>query len=337
MHNILLGRPAESELPQFVTGIMAHPESAWTVNVTVPNNPVMYGPLSGTTFPVMTYITFPARPEAGQKDYGFPYQDSSGGIFENMLAPGKSPVFANPKTRYPLILFAHGSSSHALYGVDHAQDVARHGYVVASIFYGDDRHMASGGNFINAAYLRPLVSQAVIDSLVESKDFGNNIDADNIGVSGHSFGGFTGLALAGGPFLDNPDTVHDPRVKAGVLAAPWVAQMNNGQEIPIFGPSNQGIANVSEPMLWLFGSKDPVIAPSSILNAARQSSGPTYVIELIDQPHIFEGPSWEDRNGWELLFFDAYLKDDASALEKIKNGLSMQGGNEDRHLINYQK
>jgi hypothetical protein len=68
----------------------------------------------------------------------------------------------------------------------------------------------------------------------------------------------------------------------------------------------------------------------------KQLSGPTYVVELVDQPHVFEPGSWQDRDRWEQLFFDAYLKDDQSSLRKLKETRSMDGGNEDVQLFDYQ-
>ena len=69
----------------------------------------------------------------------------------------------------------------------------------------------------------------------------------------------------------------------------------------------------------------------------KKLGGPTYVVELIDQPHVFEGGSWQDRDNWELLFFNAYLKNDAGALAALEVSDSMQGGNADRQLFDYQR
>ena len=69
----------------------------------------------------------------------------------------------------------------------------------------------------------------------------------------------------------------------------------------------------------------------------RQLSGPTYVVELVDQPHVFEQGSWEDRDNWELLFFSAYLKHDQAALALLESAASMRNGNEDRQRFDYQK
>jgi hypothetical protein len=61
------------------------------------------------------------------------------------------------------------------------------------------------------------------------------------------------------------------------------------------------------------------------------------VVELVDQPHIFEQGSWEDRDNWELLFFSAYLKNNPASLEMLKTARSMKGGNEDIQLFDYQR
>jgi hypothetical protein len=128
-----------------------------------------------------------------------------------------------------------------------------------------------------------------------------------------------------------------PGFEAPVLAAPWVGHPENGRDLYTFGPENRGLKRVNISMLWFIGSKDSVNPPRFILDAARQNSGPSYMIELVDQPHIFEGPSWADRNAWELLFFNAYLKKHVTALEFLKVGRSMKGGNKDRQLFDYQK
>ena len=67
---------------------------------------------------------------------------------------------------------------------------------------------------------------------------------------------------------------------------------------------------------------------SFILPATKQLSGPSYVVELVDQTHNFEQGSWDDRNNWELLFFSAYLKNDPASLETLSTA-------QDRDLRSY--
>ena len=337
MHAYLLGRGNDTEQPGFVADILEHPESAWLIDVTIPDSPEIYGPASGMRLPVSVFLTFPSAPSQQQNPYAFPYHGAMYGVFEDMLEPGEAPSFADPDVRYPLIVLSHGASAHGIYDVRHAHQLASHGFVVAVLSYGDDRTAIPDELNRHLSYLRPLLTKAVLDEVLASETFGPHIDADAIGITGHSFGGFTALALAGGQFEGNPASVSDPRIKAAVLAAPWVGGRYDGVEVLAFGPENETLNRVGIPVISLFGSRDTVTTASYILPAMRQLSGPTYVVELVDQPHVFEQGSWEDRDNWELLFFSAYLKQDQAALALLQSASSMRAGNEDRQLFDYQK
>ncbi len=337
MHQYLLGQAEEPDKPRYLADILKYPDSAWVTDVRVPDQPELYGPASGETLPVVTFLVYPSVKKQQPNVYKFPYHDAMYGLFENMLGADENPSFANPDERYPLVVLAHGAQAHGIFDVGHAHSLASHGYIVAVINYGDERTAKPNELDIHAAFLRPLLTKAVLDSILDSDTFGVHIDADNIGISGHSFGGFTALAVAGGPFLGNTETVNDVRIKAGVLAAPWVGGNYDGSDLFAFGPNNSGLNRVTTPFICLFGTMDESTLASFILPAVKQLSSPTYVVELIDQPHIFEAGSWVDRDNWELLFFSAYLKHDLESLATLRTGRSMKGGNEDLQLFEYQK
>ena len=337
MHEILLGRAVVSSQSRFITDILRHPESAWVTEVRVPDGPTLYGPASGMTLPVVTFVAFPSGRQHQPRSYTFPYHNGKYGTFEDMLSAGEEPDFADPDMRYPLILLAHGSEAHGIYDVKHAHNLASHGYIVAVVTYGDDRTMQVDQLNPHVSYLRPFLTRAVLDSLLDSEIFGPHIDVENIGITGHSFGGFTALAVTGGLFLGNTSTFSDKRIKAGVIATPWVGGHYDGNEVFAFGQNNIDLNRVNVPMICLFGTKDEATLASFILPAMKQLSGPTYVIELVDQPHIFDQGSWEDRDNWESLFFSAYSKHDPTSLDTLKNARSMKGGNEDIQLFDFQK
>jgi dienelactone hydrolase len=337
MHEYLLGRAGESNHPRYIADILKHPESAWAINVPVPDEPALYGPASGQSLPVVTFLTFPSGAIQQRKSYEFPYHDAEYGVFEDMLAAGEAPSFADPNERYPLVIIAHGYAAHGIYDLGHAHSLASHGYIVAVIHYGDERTLVADSPNHQVLFLRPLLTKAVLDSLLESATFGAHIDTDNIGITGHSLGGFTALAMAGGPYQGNTAAVSDERIKAGVIAAPWVGGKKDGDDRFAFGHNNSELNRVTAPMLCLFGTKDEDALASFILPASRQLSGPTYVVELVDQAHVFEPGSWEDRNNWELLFLSAYLKNDPESLATLKTARSMKGGNEDVQLFDYQR
>ena len=254
-----------------------------------------------------------------------------------MLKAGETPKFADPDGQYPLIIIAHGAAAHGIYDVGRAHNLASHGYIVAVLTYGDDRAGSTTQEDFHLSYLRPLLTKTVLDALLDDETFGPHIDADNIGISGHSFGGFTALAVAGGPFLGNTATVRDKRIKAASIAAPWVGGKYDEGDFYAFGTDNAELHRVDIPIISFFGTNDESIPASFILPAMKQLSGPTYVIELVDQPHVFEQGSWEDRDNWELLFFSAYLKHDPEALTTLNSAQSMRGGGEDIQLFDYQK
>lgn len=335
MHEFLLGLAEESNKPRYIADLLKHPESAWVIDVPVPDEPELYGPASGQSMPLVTFVAYPATARHQKNSYAFPYHEARYGIFEDMLRAGETPGFADPEERYPLIILAHGASAHGLYDVGHAHKLASHGYIVAVITYGDDRTSSADNWEHHVSFLRPLLTKAVLDSLLQSDMFGAHIDTDNIGISGHSFGGFTALAMAGGPIQGNTATVSDNRIKAGVIAAPWVGGNYDGEDFFAFGPDNSGLKRVTAPIITFFGTKDDVTLASFILPAIKHLSGPSYVVELVDQPHVFEDGSWQDRDNWEMLFFSAYLKHDPASLATLQTGRSMKGGNEDVQLLDH--
>jgi dienelactone hydrolase len=335
MHEVLLGR--NKTAPRDVTEVLAYPEDAWLIDVAVPNQPQLYGPASGEVLPVLSYLVYPSKPVVDQNGYGFPYHGAQYGRFEHMLRPGESPALADPEARYPLIILSHGYSAHGIFDVGHAHRLASHGYIVAVIFYSDERTEDPENRGQHTAFLRPLLTKAVLDSILGSESFGPHIDTGSIGISGHSYGGFTILALAGGHVLGHAESVKDGRITAGVIAAPWVGSNNEGGMEFAFGKNNDSLTNVQIPIISFFGTADEVTTAASILPAMKRLSGPTYVVELVDQPHVFEGGSWQDRDNWELHFFNAHLKGDADSLRLLQLGESARGGNEDRQRFDYQR
>ena len=254
-----------------------------------------------------------------------------------MLAPGEKPQLAKAQEKYPLVILSHGSNAHGIFDIGHANDIARHGYIVAVITYSENRNYSLTGYTQAIEYLRPLATKTVIDSVLNSEEFGPYIDTKNIAMSGFSYGGFTSLATAGGKIHEQERTAHHPMISAAVIAAPWTGNTYNGNDYFAFGPGHKGLEKLEIPVLTLFGSKDDVTTPEYILPAVKQLKGPRYVVELVDQTHGLEEGSWQDRNNWEILFLNAYLKNDKEALAKLKKGSSMAEGNQDRQLFEYQQ
>ena len=192
----------------------------------------------------------------------------------------------------PVIVFSHGLASRP---EDYAQGLERlasYGFVVVApqhpgsdsiwakeVLEGYHRDAFDLNDFIN----RPKDISFVIDELERrnASQFQNRLDLQNVGMGGHSFGGYTALAIAGAKIdfdhlkkecdrlysgvnvalllecraLDLPRQSYnfrDKRVTAVFAANP----VNRG----IFGP--KGLSKITIPIMLASGSYDPATPPA---------------------------------------------------------------------------
>lgn len=222
------------------------------------------------------------------------------------------------KGKTPVVIISHGLASRPEDFARRAKHLASYGYVVALPQHpGSDRRHAEDllagrsqevfevEEFIN----RPLDISYVLDELERrnATDFEGRLQLDRVGVYGHSFGGYTALAVGGAEidlenlqqecetefgFLnislllqcralslsDLPTQFRDRRVQAVIGANP----VNRS----IFGP--RGLATVEIPVLLGSGLYDPATpaifeqAGSFIWLGSRQK----YLVIIEGQAHV---------------------------------------------------
>lgn len=154
--------------------------------------------------------------------------------------------------QFPLVIISHGNSgSHLIYRTI-STHLARNGFVVAMLeHFGNNRRNNELGQSVKNLEYRPRHISLTIDNLVANTDLGQGIMQDKIAVVGHSFGGYTALALAGGkPWTQAGEQVevqNDSRVKAVVLMAPAAGY---------FMPDNS-LDQVTIPIFLLIAEHDP--------------------------------------------------------------------------------
>lgn len=141
--------------------------------------------------------------------------------------------------RFPLVVFSHGSGGIRFQSIFLTEVLASHGFVVAAPDHTGNTLLDDTEGELTAQKMidRPLdVSWVITTMLAKSDDpedpFYRTLDPGRIGVAGHSFGGFTSLAMAAGFGADPPPEIArelpegfspippDSRVKAIVPIAP---------------------------------------------------------------------------------------------------------------------
>lgn len=165
--------------------------------------------------------------------------------------------------RLPLVVISHGTGGSPWVYRDLAAHLARSGFVVALLAHpgntrNDDGLAGTPANLEN----RPRHVRLVIDAAFADAVLGGRLALDGVGVIGHSLGGYTALAVAGGRPVALPNqtpdgrahpvtVVPDARVRALVLlapATPW-----------LMGPG--ALADVALPILMFTGDQDPHAPP----------------------------------------------------------------------------
>ncbi|WP_045767477.1 alpha/beta hydrolase family protein [Xanthomonas albilineans] len=202
-----------------------------------------------------------------------PSRDTAMGPYTLDVALG-APIEAGP---FPLAVISHGTRSAGLVFRTLAHYLARHGFIVALPEHpGDNLFQHQLEYSYQNLEDRPRHIRAVIDTLTGHAQFGPAIQAHNVAVIGHSVGGYTALAIAGGEphtgfmvdFAHRPEHAEqpawtalvrqnrvpiravpvtaDPRVRAVVALAPDFSLYMH----------EDALAKVEVPVLLIVGEKD---------------------------------------------------------------------------------
>lgn len=190
-----------------------------------------------------------------------------------------------PADQAPVVIISHGLSSSPQHFADYAEHLASYGYLVAvpqhpgsdsqqlqALKVGLSRQIFFTNEFVD----RPQDISYVIDELERRNkaDFAGKLRLNRVAVIGHSFGGYTALAISGATidfdylkqecegYLNlslllqcraltlelKTDNLKDKRIKA--------IGITNPVKSAIFGPS--GLASVSLPVFVQAGVYDPL-------------------------------------------------------------------------------
>jgi predicted dienelactone hydrolase len=195
---------------------------------------------------------------------------------ESEVAFDEPPVSAEGP--FPMVVFSHGNNGIRFQSYFLAEHLASHGMIVVAPDH-------SGNTAWDLLFPSPpfeasdrpldvslLITRMLQRSIDAADPFFGCVDPLRIGVAGHSFGGFTTLAMATG-FQDIPP---DPRVSAIMPISPSSRSF-----------SDEDLAEITVPMLVLGGTSDITtpIDPQSIRPFAFASSRPRYRVDLEKAGH----------------------------------------------------
>lgn len=190
-------------------------------------------------------ITFPAL-------VMYPTHVPSTPVMFGPYAIDTSPDAPIVEGRYPLVVVSHGNSGWHLLYRSITTHLARNGYIVAMLEHaGNNRNDNSlEGTHANLAN-RPKHLRLTIDAVVDDPELGACVISDQVAVIGHSIGGYTALAVAGGaPWSEKRERVEvtrDARVRALVLLAPAT----------LWYTPEGSLRDVNLPILMLIAEHDP--------------------------------------------------------------------------------
>jgi predicted dienelactone hydrolase len=226
--------------------------------------------------------------------------------FTQTVAPA-GPVVGD---HLPLVVMSHGTGGSYEGHYDTALALAHAGFVVASISHTgdtwDDQSRATD------MWLRPAQIHRLIDYMLAEWQNHDQIDPGKVGMFGFSSGGFTALVVAGGApdfskigphCVDHPDFfdcqlikkagvdpmtryvnltaaswVHDPRVKAAVVAAPGLGFA--------FGP--EGLKTVRIPIQLWRDADDHILPHPYYAEAVRTALPHAPEFHLVDNADHFD-------------------------------------------------
>ena len=264
-----------------------------------------------------------------------------------------SPIDSLEQTKRPLVIYSHGTFGSA----DNAMHIVRAlvdaGYIVAA----PDYPLTSSKAFtkVRFADISDVAQQVrdvgfMIDSLLADPKLGPRIDADRIGLTGHSLGGVTSYFAAYG------GKIREPRVRAiAPIGAGDPVQSALSSDMGLYGTPHSA---ASVPVLFLSAEKDIFARTTGGPGAAfARVNAPKYEVMVTRGTHVWfrdgnDRPAGNknpdclffERNvpnvampGCEervplidparqqeiarhalISFFDAYLKGSDAALGKLK-------------------
>jgi predicted dienelactone hydrolase len=138
--------------------------------------------------------------------------------------------------KHPLVLLSHGMYGNHRNQAWLAALLTQQGYIVAAIDHPGTSTFKRDPDHARELWERPRDISRTIDHILAEPAYAKHVDAENIFMAGHSLGGFTAVALAGGRFdpvkFDTFCASADADLACGVIAK-WNVAKSDADRITI--------------------------------------------------------------------------------------------------------
>jgi predicted dienelactone hydrolase len=193
---------------------------------------------------------------------------------------------------FPLVLFSHGYGGHRRQSTFLCTHLASHGYVVAATDHTGntirdvlEQMVATRtgrpipdfvGALLEFARQRPADASWLIDRVLDGTagDVADRVDAERIGIAGHSFGGWTTLTT----------TAREPRVRAALALAPA------GGASPLPADHLERTIELDwdrdVPTLFVVAERDSLLPLDGMRDMYRRTRGPKRMVVLQNADHL---------------------------------------------------
>jgi len=216
---------------------------------------------------------------AGMSPVPYFIRDALPDALQAILADDINPPFQTAAYRdarasgngsFPLVVFAHGSSSYRNQSTFLTTHLASWGFVVASVDYLERGLQGFLGDepdpvLDDVELTRMVVALMASENEVDGGLLNGRVSTDQIAITGHSAGGGTSIRFGG-----EPDVVTYIPLAMGISSESTI-------ELP------------DKPSLWIAGAIDEVVSPERTANAFAAASTPARHVVIEAMGHL--GPS----------------------------------------------
>lgn len=223
-------------------------------------------PLFEGTRALKVHVWYPAEAAEGERPlYVVKRSD--------VAVEGAPPLDLGPR---PVLLFSHGHQAYAAALSDLMEHLASHGFVVIAPMHTGNTFLDGDRRETSIYYLRAFDLRASLDHLLTASDdplFGH-LDATKVAVGGHSFGGYTAMALGGATF---PVEALAAACPSGQVSAGWCSMLGD-EEKALFAAGLaddrvRAIVSLDPGDFELFGAAGVAAIDRPVLHIVAEASG----------------------------------------------------------------